>query len=303
MYRPYGHDGRHWNSLSSVFTCLLPLAALLVGCQSDAGSQNRSTQVAAVVNDGEITISQIEHTLQRTPGVGTGRDAQAARRALNLLVERELATQEAHRLGLDRDPRVVQALEAAKREVLARAFQETLAEKASLPSSDEIDRYYDSQPALFAQRRLYTIQDITVEATTEQLLQLRDKIESSSSAEKTLDVLREAARPFSTRQLALAPEDIPMALLGRLSQLKDGQSLLVPQPSGAKVLTVIASREASLSREAARATIRAFLINERKRQAVQEGMKTVHQAAHVEYIGQFAAASQPASAAGLPDAR
>lgn len=303
MYRPYGHAGRRWNSVSSVLTCLLPLATLLVGCQSDAGSQNRSTQVAAVVNDGEITIPQVEHTLQRTTGAGTGRDAQAARRALDLLVERELATQEAHKLGLERDPRVVQALEAAKREVLARAFQETLAEKASLPSSDEIDRYYDSQPALFAQRRLYTIQDITVEASTEQLLRLRDKIESSSGAEKALDMLREAALPYSMRQLAMAPEDIPMALLGRLSQLKDGQSLLVPQPGGAKVLTVIASREAPLSREVARATIRAFLINERRRQAVQEGMKAVHQAAHVQYIGQFAAPSQPASAAGVPDLR
>ena len=304
MYRLCGYAGRHWSGVRSVITCLLPLAALLVGCQSESGSPSRPTQVAAVVNDGEITISQIEHALQRAPGQGTGRDPQAARRTLDLLVERELATQEARKLGLDRDPRVIQALEAAKREVLARAFQETLAEKAALPSSDEIDRYYDSQPALFAQRRLYTIQDVTVEGTTEQLLQLRDKIESSSGAEKALDVLREAKPPFSARQLAMAPEDIPMALLGRLSQLKDGQSLLVPQPRGARVLTVIASREAPLTREAARDTIRAFLINERRRRAVQEGMNVVRQTARVEYVGQFAAAaSQPASAAGLPDIR
>jgi EpsD family peptidyl-prolyl cis-trans isomerase len=256
------------------------------------------------VNDGEITIPQIEHTLQRTPGESNGRDPLAARRILDALVERELATQEARKLGLDRDPRVVQALEAAKREVLARAFQETLAEKATLPSSDEIDRYYDSQPALFAQRRLYTVQDVTVEGTPEQLLRLRDKIESSGQAEKALDVLREAERPFSVRQLAMAPEDVPMALLGRLSQLKDGQSLLIPQPRGARVLTVLESREAPLSREAARDTIRAFLVNERRRQAVQEGMKAVRQAARIEYVGQFAAAaSQPASAARLPDGR
>jgi EpsD family peptidyl-prolyl cis-trans isomerase len=195
-------------------------------------------------------------------------------------------------------------MESAKREVLARAFQETLAEKATIPSSDEIDRYYDGQPALFAQRRLYTVQDVNVDGTPDQLLRLREKIESSSTPQKALDVLREAERPFVVRQLALAPEDVPMALLGRLSQLKEGQSLLVAQPRGARVLTIVASHEAPLSREAARDTIRAFLTNERRRQAVQEGMKTLHQAARVEYVGQFAAAaSQPASAAGFPAVR
>ncbi len=304
MYPQSGYAGRHCHGVSLVFACLLPLAALLVGCRSDSGVSTRPTQVAAVVNEGEITIPQIEHVLQHTAAEASLRDAQAARRILDTLVERELAAQEARKLGLDRDPRVIQALEAAKREVLARAFQETLAEKAALPSSDEIDRYYDSQPALFAKRRLYTIQDVSVEGTAEQLLALRERIESSGHAGQVLDALREAGRPFNARQLAVAPEDIPMALLARLSELKDGQSLLLPQAHGAKVITIIAAREAPLIREAARNTIRAFLINERRRQAIQEGMNAVRQASRVEYVGRFAqSASQPASALGAADAR
>src|SRR5205814_4393602 len=114
------------------------------GCQRVGGSAG--TQLAAKVNDAEISLAQLQHVMQRQPTLGPERGDTAGRRVLEGVIDQELAAQGARKIGLDTDPRVVQAIEAAKREVLAKSFQDAVAEKAPLPSSDEIDRYYDSQP-------------------------------------------------------------------------------------------------------------------------------------------------------------
>src|SRR5205814_9580419 len=126
-----------------------------------------STQVAARVNDTEISLAQLQHVLQRQPRVSPERAEAQTRSVLDGIVDQELAAQAARKSGLDRDPRVVRALEAAKRHLPARAYQDVLADRATLPSSDDVDRYYDSQPALFAQRRFYSVQETLVHGQLE----------------------------------------------------------------------------------------------------------------------------------------
>lgn len=258
---------------------------------------NDATQVAAKVNDGEISLAQVQQTLQRQPGVPADRADAQARHVLDGLIQQELAAQAARRDGLDRDPRVIQAMEAAKREVHARAYHDTLADKASLPSSDDVDRYFDSQPALFSQRRLYALQEVAVEGSAEQLLAVSSSIDSAAEPGQVPNILHAAHLNHRVRHVTVSPEDVPLVLLDRLSKLRDGQTLVVPQPGGARVLTVLSSTPAPLSREAARPLIQSFLVNERKREAIQQGMKALQAAARIDYQGRFAAqaASAPAS--------
>jgi hypothetical protein len=89
-----------------------------------------------------------------------------------------------------------------------------------------------------------------------------------------------------------------LVLVGRLADMRPGQSLLLPQPSGARVLTLLSATPAPLSREAARPAIQAYLVNESKRHALGERQKVLRQEAQIVYRGKFAqAASQPAAAA------
>jgi EpsD family peptidyl-prolyl cis-trans isomerase len=277
---------------------LLVAAAAMAGCARVGGD---ATQVAAKVNDTELSLSQLNHVLQRQPPVSPERAEAQARRVLEGLIEQELAAQAARDSGLDRDPRIVQTIEAAKREILAKAYQDTLADKAPLPSSDEIDRYYDSQPALFSERRFYSLQEISVRGSTEQLLSLQPRVESAPDAARAAELLREAQLRFTSRQLTVSPEDIPLAMLDRFAKLREGQSLMLAQPGGARIVTLLASHPAPLSRELARPQIQAFLINERKRQAVHEAMKSMRDSARVEYKGKFAQAGPaPSTAASAP---
>ena len=276
----------------------MALVAAATGCSRVGGD---STQIAAKVNDTEISLSQLQHVMQRQPAVAPERADAMARNVLESVVDQELAAQSARSLGLDKDPRVVQAIEAAKREVLAKTFHDSVAERAQLPSSDEVDRYYDGEPALFGQRRFYSLQEAVVQGPHSELAPLQPRVESTPDAQRATDVLRDAHLRFTTRQLTVSPEDVPMVLLGKLSKLREGQSLMLAQPGGARVLTLISSTPAPLAREAARPAIQAFLTNEHKRRAVREQMKALRESARIEYKGKFAqAASAPAGAAPAP---
>ena len=281
---------------------LIGASALLAAC----GGTGADTQVAAKVNKDEISVHQVQSVLQRqSRQLANDPGERAAGRVLELLIEQELAAQAGRAAGLDKDPRVVQSIEAARRELVARAYHEHVAEKVSGPSSDEIDRYYDQHPELFAQRKLYVLREIGVEPSANAAV-VQAVAERARSLEELEKGLREAGVRFHGRGLAHAAEDLPISLLSRVAPLEAGQSVYVPAPGVARVFTVLQAIKAPVDRHTAATAIATYLINERKGAAVAEALKKLRGEAHVEYLGNFArgaaAAASAASAAPLSGA-
>ena len=149
------------------------LAAMLGGCGEKRAKG--ASQTAAKVNKEEITVHQINFLLQQQRNLRPENTEAASRQVLERLIDQELATQKASDLKLDRDPRVVQQMEAAKREIIARAYVDKIGEAAAKPTAEEIKKYYADKPALFSQRRIYNLQEIVIEAKPEQIEGLRAK--------------------------------------------------------------------------------------------------------------------------------
>ena len=268
------------------------VALLLAGC--GAGAPTSDSQVAVRVNKGEISVHQIQAVLKRQPRLLAEQPEAAAGKVLEALIDQELAAQAAVDKGLERDPDVVQALALARREVLARAFQEQLANAAVGPSSDEVDRYYASRPEVFAQRRLYTIQEFAVEASPAQAAGLPALAQRARGADEVERLLNDASLKHRSRRFVQAAEDVPAIVLEPLSKLDRGQSLAVIQGVAPRVFTVLDVLGAPIERRQAADSIAAYLSNERKRQLVAPAMKALRDAAQLSYQGAFA---KPAAAA------
>lgn len=272
------------------------MALLLLGaCGKD--NTTAATQIAAKVNQDEISVHQVQYTLQRQPRLAAAQPQTAARRVLDSLIEQELAAQAARSDGMETDPAVVQAMEAAKREVLARAYQDRLATKAVSASTDEVDRYYDSRPALFNERRLYTLQEFAMEASDEDRARIQTAVKSARTVEEIGDSLRKAGLRYRTRQLAQAAEDLPMGVLESVAKLSEGQSVLMQQAGSARIYTLLHAQAAPVDRNLSKGVIEAYLLSEHKRELVTQGMKTLHERAQIVYQGTFAQAGVAASAA------
>ena len=285
------------------FTALTVVSLALLGACGDKKAKGAS-QTAVKVNKDEITVHQINFVLQQQRGLKPEQADAASRQILERLVDQQLTVQRAEDLKLDRDPRVVQMLEAARREVLSRAYVEKVSEAAVKPTAEEIKKYYDEKPALFKDRRIYSIQEIAIEAKPEQVPLLREKLASSKNIGDFVEFLKADGYKFNGNQAVRAAEQLPLNSLDSFAKMKDGQAAIVPAPNGAQVIVLAGSRSQPASEEQSRPAIEQFLLNERKRKLVEDDGKALRAGAKIEYVGKFAeaAASAPAAAAPSPAA-
>jgi EpsD family peptidyl-prolyl cis-trans isomerase len=272
-------------------------AVLLAGC-GDKKESKGATQTAVKVNKEEITVHQINFMLQQQRGLKPEQAEAASKQILERLIDQELALQKATELKLDRDPRVMQQMEAAKREIVSRAYLEKAGEAASKPTADEIAKYYEANPALFKDRRVYSLQEIAIEAKPEQVAQLRTQLANARNVTEFVEYLKANDFRFSGNQAVRAAEQLPLASLGTFAAMKDGQALLNATATGAQVIVLAGSRSQPVTLEQATPAIEQFLLNERKREILAKDMKAMREAAKIEYLGKYAEAAASAPAAG-----
>ena len=277
---------------------LVAAVVVLVGCGDK--KDKAASQTAAKVNKAEVTVHQINFVLQQQRGLKPEQTDAASRQVLDRLIDQELALQRADDLKLDRDPRVVQQLEAARREIIARAYLEKVGEAAPKPTPDEVKKYFDEKPALFKERRIYSIQEIAIEAKPEQATLLRDKLAAAKTVNDFVEYLKANDFKFTGNQAVRAAEQLPMQGLEAFSKMKDGQAVMNQSPTGVQVVVLAGSRSQPVTEEQARPAIEGFLLNERKRKLIEDDVKGLRTAAKIEYVGKFAEGRPGGAAAAAP---
>lgn len=255
----------------------------LAGCNRSGSGGVADSQIAAQVNQGEISIHQVQALLRAQPGVAIQWGEKAADRALDVLIEQELAAQAAAQAGLDKQPQVIQSLALAQREVLARAYQDQLADKARLPDTSAINRYYDEHPELFVQRKVYQLEETVVRPGSQQEAQaLLLELPGLNGVEAVhLHLAARGLRKASQRS-SVAAENVPLEWLPKLAQLPAGRSLVSRRGDAIVVWTLIGSEEAPILLAQAKSAIQAALVRQARQQAVQEGMKKLRDQAKID---------------------
>lgn len=272
----------------------------LVGCNrggSTAGGGD--SQIAAQVNKGEISVHQVQALLRAQPAVAAQWGEKAADRALDVLIEQELAAQAAAQAGLDKQPQVIQSLALAQREVLARAYQDQLAEKARLPDTAAINTYYDEHPELFVQRKVYQLEETVVRPSSRDEAEalVRELPTLSGPEALSLHLTAKGLRKASQR-VSLAAENVPMDWLPKLAQLPVGRSLAAMRGEAVVIWTLVAAEESPMLLAQAKPAIQAALVRQARQQAIHEGMKKLRDQAKIERRQTAAAAAASSAASG-----
>jgi EpsD family peptidyl-prolyl cis-trans isomerase len=282
-------------------------AAACLGLTACGDKPVDATQVAARVNKGDITVHQINFLLQQDRSVRPEQSDAASRRLLEGLIDQELAVQKALELKLDREPRIVQAMESARRDVLARAYNERLVQGVAQPTPEDARKYYGEQPALFKERKVYSLQEMLIDAPPEKQPWVKQELSAAKSAKDFAESLKSAGVPFSGSQGIKGAEQLPLGLVERFAAMKDGESAVVSEGNQLRVIFVVASRSDPVSFERASGAIEQYLANQARRRAVDENIKALRSAAQINYQGRFAggpgasaSAATPASAPVLP---
>jgi len=287
----------------AVAVVLAIAAGGLVGCGEK--KDKPATQTAAKVNKEEITVHQINTLLAQQRALPPEQAASATRQVLERLIDQELTLQKAGDLKLDRDPRVVQLIESARREIISRAYLEKIGEGAPKPTPAEVNGYYEAHPALFKERRVYSFQEVSVEAKPEQVETLKKALADAKNLTAFVDFLKANNYRYTGNEAVRAAEQLPLASIDQLAKMKDGQAMFNARPGGVQIINLAASRSQPVALAQATPAIEQFLLNERKRKLVADDLQALRGAAKIEYVGDFAKDAarspyQPASAPELP---
>ena len=277
---------------------LVVCAALVAACGKSDEAKKPATQVAAKVNSEEITVHQVNNILARNPNIPAEAAPRAKREIVERLIDQELARQQAMEQKLDRSPQVVQAIEAAKSEILARAYLQQVASNQAKPTPDEIRKYYVEHPELFSERRLYVLEEIALARADEKAAkELREKVAKAKSMQEVGEWLKAREVQYMVNRGGRAAEQIPLEMLPRLNRMKDGEMQVLEFGERLNVVRVVASKPAPVDEATAAPRIQQFLYNRRSNEIVAEEVKRLKGGAKIEYVGEFAEGAMPAKAA------
>lgn len=255
------------------------LVALAVACAVTAGCQRagatRGAQVAAKVNGAEIRVHEL------------GSGAAPSVQALEKIIDRELLVQKAVEAGLDQDPVVTQSIDHARRQLLAQAWIERRAGAAAKVTHEEIKSFYSENKALFAQRRIYRLQELVVSAPAEMVDVLRAEVARASDLEDIADWLRQRSAKFAEVSFTQPAEQLPLRYLPQLARMAPGELAVFASPGGVSVIRLVHASDAPLTEQQAAPVIEQFLAGRKRLEIAAAEVRRLRGSARIEYVGEF----------------
>ncbi len=180
----------------------LCLATFVLACDAHARSQPETaasgrTQVVAKSGGREVTLSELRVEMARL-GLSSS-DPAAERLALDSIIERSLLAQAARAADLHRRPEAVLRMKSAEEQALADLYLATASQPPE-PTPEEIEDFIAANPSLFAERRIYDFQILS--------------LPTLAFDEKALAPLFDEERDFATLSGALRAKGVQHALTG-----------------------------------------------------------------------------------------
>jgi len=288
------------------------MAGMLAGCNAKEGSDKKSSpsQVAVKVNKEEISVHQVNDLLARSSGNANFSPEQAAKvrsSVVERLIDQELLLEQAKNSKLDRNPAVMQMIDFARREILARAYGEQVMGNVLQPTETQINKFYDDNPELFSKRRIYNLQEIGIQVAPERFDEVRARVEGANgNLQQVMAWFSEQKIPVAVNAGIKPAEQIPLAILKNLAQMKieegKGGVALARTPMGAALVIVTAARDEPVDRATAKPVIQRILLNQARGESLGAEIKRLRGMASINYGEGFAApsAEQPPAAEQAP---
>ncbi len=247
------------------------------------------------MNGDEILSQQIDQALARAGNIPEAQQKQAQYQVLQRLIDQQLFVQQAIQKKLDRDPRVQAAMDAAKRQVLAQAYQEQVVSSAPKTTPEQVKAFYSEHPELFRDRRLYRLKELAIAAPADfqpklraELEQLGKRTDKSKTMTQLVTWLQSQNIKFQANVATQAAEQMPMDLLARVYRMKEGDLLAIPRGNAIVVSQLDKSQSVPLTEEQATPFIEQLLQNRKRVELSNEELKRLRTAAKIQYVGDFA---------------
>jgi EpsD family peptidyl-prolyl cis-trans isomerase len=259
----------------------IALAFTVSACQKKA-----SGQTVAVVNNEEITASDLNAELASENASPTGTTQQARAQALQNLIDRRLLADQARKDGLDKSPDFINQERRGTEDLLIKMLLMRQVNTTQVPTPAEIGQFEASHPNMFANRESWSLDQLVFPIQKD--AGVLAKIKAAKSLDEIAQALTASGVQFTKANRKLDTAVIPPAIYAQLTQLQPGEPFIVPGPDR-QVASVITGREPNpLTGDQARSLALNSMKREQIQKVLQDRVKSLKGSAKIQYQPGFA---------------
>lgn len=277
-------------AFGSRLALMVGVAGALASCGNK--SETKVGQSVARVDGYELTVHQLNGELRGGQQHSAKDEAAQKREALESLIDRRLLVAEAERNKLDRDPEVMQAIERQKGQVVIQALLQRKAANLSKPTAEEVQAYYKSNPALFANRKVYDMRQVTFAADSF-TPELKELVDSGKTLDELAVWLDKKNVQFTKASASRSTADLPTQIVKSLDAVGSGRPFVIKDSARVMVASLHLTKETPVSEEEARPQIEQYLVNQKIRDVTSTEVARLRNAAKIEYLDPKVAPAAP----------
>lgn len=278
MNKSLTHNGSAWRLRCVV---LVLAAATFAGCGSKA-KESKPGQALASVNGAEITVLQLNEELQRA-GVGPSQQEAASKQLLQALIDRQLLQNAAAGEKLDRDPKVMQAIERAKALIVAQHYMQQRIGNPPRPTRAEVEDYFNKNPQFFSRRKQFHMQELVI-ASADLTPALKAAADAAKSLEEVAAWMDANKVKFGRTQVTRSTTDLTPEMSARLLAMTKGQLFFVKEGERSLLISLAEVRDAPVTLDVAAQQIEQFLVNKRNKERAAAELARLRATAKIEYL-------------------
>jgi len=276
---------------------LVLCAATLAGCNKDeAPKESKPGQALASVNGEEITVLQLNEELQRL-GVSAQQQQTAGKQVLQALIDRELLEGEAAKEKIDRDPKVMQAIERARSLIIAQAYMQKRLGEPVRPTPAEVEDYFNKNPQFFANRKQFAMNELIL-AASDLTPEVRAAADKAKSLEEVAVFLDARNIKYGRTQVTRSTADLNPQLSAKLLSMDKGQLFAVKEGDRAMLISIAEVRDAPVNLAIAGPQISQYLMNKKNKELAAAEIQRLRGSAKIAYLNKEYAPDPNAPAGG-----
>ncbi len=277
--------------MKSPILAALLAATLLAGCESPGVEGSGKTAVK--FGQEKITEMEIERALASVKAQGVNKE-KLGETALEALITQRLLAMEARKAGLDKNPEVALDMAAAQRQVLAKAYAENLPGMREEPTAQQITDFYQQNPNLFSNRRIYRLQEIQIEAPQEKFAAIQEQLAKSRNLSEFVEWLKAQGLRGNIADGVKPSEQMTETMRDKLAAMQPGGVVVVPATNGLAVLSVAGVQPQGMTQEQATPAIKKLLMDKRQKEVLEKEVKKLREAVKLEYAEGYGPAVEKA---------
>jgi EpsD family peptidyl-prolyl cis-trans isomerase len=262
------------------------LGLLLNACGEHKAPDATHSNAAANINGQAISVAEIDSKL----GHAAGNQSHAiSEDRMKSIVDMELLRQAAVQDKLETDENVRARLNNANRSILAMAYMEKQLAAIGKPTDAEITAYFNDNPARFAERKIYGINEFSIQPSPGKAKEIQAQLGKIKNTQEFDQWLTGNNIPHGNTPVNAPSDRLPDDVLLKLKNIAPGGVTFVGDDKQLNVIFLLSEQKQPVTLEQAKPTIANMLVEKRNKEKMDSMVKQLRDKAKIEYIAPYTA--------------